>query len=102
MKEKLKVLGRFLLNPHFLICFGIAWMITNGWSYIALALGMACRWDWLTGIAGTYLAMLWFPGTPEKILTVLIALWLLRKLYPDDAETHRMLEALRPKQRSRS
>ena len=32
MKKIIKTVVQFILNPHFLICFGIAWLITNGWS----------------------------------------------------------------------
>ena len=43
-KEKLKNLSHtileFLFNPPLLICLGIAWIITNGWSYIVFGLGV--------------------------------------------------------------
>ena len=97
MKEKLRIIGRFLLNPHFLICYGIAWMITNGWSYMALAAGLACHWQWLSGAAGTYLAILWFPGTPEKVITTLLALWFLRKLFPQDVQAAQLINKLKEK-----
>lgn len=86
IKEKLHTIVRFLTNPHTLICYGIAWIITNGWSYLALVVGLMCRWKWLYGVAGTYLTILWIPGTPEKLVTALIALWLLRRLYPRDVQ----------------
>ena len=44
MMEKLKRLVikalQFLLNPRFLLCFGLGWIITNGWSYIMLGFGI--------------------------------------------------------------
>ncbi len=76
-----------LLNPRFLLCFGIGWMITNGWSYIAAALGAYFGIGWLTAIASTYLALLWIPFTPEKIFTLAIAIALLRWLFPNDEKT---------------
>ena len=97
MREKLRIIGRFLTNPHFLICFGVAWMITNGWSYLALALGMAFRWQWLAGFAGAYLALLWIPGTPEKIVTTLLALWFMKKFYPHDVQAMQLINKLKEK-----
>ena len=99
IKAKLRIIGRFLTNPHFLICFGVAWMITNGWSYLALALGMACHWQWLAGAAGAYLAVLWFPGTPEKLVTTLLALWLLKRFYPQDVQAMQLINMLKEKDR---
>lgn len=64
------------LTLHFLLCFGIAWMITNGWCYIFIILGsiLNLKWMYITGLS--YLAFLWLPCTPEKIVTIPIAYWL--------------------------
>ena len=97
IKAALKKAYQFLLNPHLVLCVGIAWLITNGWSYIGAALGPVLGWDWLTAVSAAYLAMLWFPFTPEKILTALIAIWLLRKLYPDDQRTLQVLRDFKQK-----
>lgn len=85
--QKLKSLLQFLLNPRFLLCFGMGWMITNGWSYALLGIGSFYDIGWMTAVAGAYLAMLWFPFTPEKIVTVAIAIALLRWLFPHDEKT---------------
>ena len=87
MKEKLKKIAQFLLNPRFVLCVAIGWMITNGWSYILLALGAYLKINWMTVVAGTYLAFLWIPFTPEKIITIAIAIALLRWLFPGDQKT---------------
>ena len=91
MKEKLTALVKtavqFLLNPRLLLCFGIAWMITNGWSYVLLGLGTWMQNEWMMGIAGTYLTFLWLPVSPEKLVTVAIAMLLLRRLFPHDQKT---------------
>ena len=81
-----KVLG-FILNPRFLLCFGIGWMITNGWSYIMLVIGLYFNIAWMTAVAGAYLTFLWLPISPEKIVTVSIAIALLRLLFPKDEKT---------------
>ena len=87
MKSKLKRIWSFLANPRLLLCFGIAWIITNGWSYIMLALGIWLHITWMQGVAGAYLAFLWLPITPEKIVTVAITIVLLRILFPKDEKT---------------
>lgn len=87
----------FLFNPRLLLCFGIAWIITNGWAYIAMAMGLICDIGWLATIGTTYLAFLWLPITPEKIITVAIAICLLKKLFPEDTKTLRKLMFLKAK-----
>ncbi len=87
MKEKLKKLVQFFLNPRLLLCWGLAWMITNGWSYVLLALGTWLGNGWMIGIASAYLAFLWLPISPEKLVTFAIALALLRWLFPNDEKT---------------
>ena len=91
MKEKLKKILWFFANPRLLLCLGIAWMITNGWSYIFVAVGTALGIGWMAAVGGAYLTFLWVPFTPEKILTVIIAILLLRKLFPGDEKTLRIL-----------
>ena len=62
-------------------------MITNGWSYVFVGIGTVFKNKWLIGIGMTYLSFLWFPFTPEKIITCLIAIWLLKVLFPNDKKT---------------
>lgn len=87
LKEKIKKILRFLLNPRLLICLLVAWIITNGWSYIMFAFGTFFEIDWMIAVAGAYLAFLWLPISPEKIATVAIAIALLRFLFPKDEKT---------------
>ncbi len=77
----------FFLNPHLLICFGIAWMITNGWCYLFILFGTVFRIGWMLAVGGGYAALLWLPFTPEKIITVMIAIFLLRLIFPRDEKT---------------
>ena len=97
----LKTLLQFLLNPRLLLCLGIGWMITNGWSYLCLALGIRFDIPWMIAVASAYLAFLWFPFTPEKIVTVAIAIFLLRWWFPHDEKTLGVLRqlALRTRQK---
>ena len=93
-----KVLG-FLLNPKFLLCFGIGWLITNGWSYIFMGIGTYYQIGWMVAVAGAYLAFLWLPISPEKIVTFAIAIALLRWLFPNDTKTLAVLKQLLQKTR---
>ena len=85
---------RLLLNPRFVLCFGIAWFITNGWSYVALGMGTYFKLPWLTAVSTGYLALLWIPFTPEKLITAAIAIALLRLLFPNDEKTLGQLRTL--------
>lgn len=99
MRNKMKRWGRFLLNPRLLLCLFIAWMVTNGWSYILFAIGILLKINWMRIVAGTYMSLLWLPFTPEKIITLFLAIGLLRLLYPRDERTlgvlRRKLKSLR-------
>ena len=92
--RQLWTLLQFLLNPRFLLCFGIAWMITNGWSYVFLGVGVWFGIPWMMAVGGAYLAFLWLPATPEKVVTVAIAMLLLRWLFPKDEKTLGVLRKL--------
>lgn len=98
MREKIKQLLKkavyFILNPRLLLCFGIAWMITNGWSYVTLAVGTWLGIPWMIAVASAYLTILWLPS-PEKILTCAIAILLLRLLFPRDKHTLGVLQDMR-------
>lgn len=87
LKEKVKKFLWFFANPRLLLCVGLAWMVTNGWSYMLLGIGVVLDIAWMQAVAGAYLAFLWFPFTPEKIVTVIIAIFLLRWLFPKDEKT---------------
>ncbi len=94
-KEKLKQYAKttlqFLLNPRLLLCLGLAWIITNGWAYVCATLGVWLKINWLAAVATAYLAALWVPFTPEKIVTVIIAIFLLKAFFPNDKKTLKKL-----------
>ena len=83
----LRRLIALLLNPRFLLCFGIAWLITNGWAYALLGIGVWNGIGWMSAVAGGYLAFIWLPIAPEKLLTTAIAILLLRHFFPNDEKT---------------
>ncbi len=82
-----KKILQFCLNPRLLLCFGMAWFITNGWCYVFAAVGGFFGITWMTVAGATWAALLWFPFTPEKIITLVIAIFLLRLLFPKDQKT---------------
>lgn len=97
IKNTIKAIYEFILNPRLLLCFGLAWLITNGWAYIAVAFGAIYDISILATIGATYLAFLWLPITPEKIITVIISIYLLKKIYPEDTKTLAKLYELKRK-----
>ena len=97
MKEKLKKSVQFIMKPRLLLCFGLAWIITNGWSYIGFAVGTYFGIVWMIAVGGGYLAFLWLPVSPEKIVTVAISIVLLRFLFPNDQKTLAVLLHMRDK-----
>lgn len=94
MKKKFKEVISFLLNPRLLFCIVIAWMITNGWSYVMLGIGTYYNIGWMIAVASAYLAFLWLPISPEKIVTFAIAIGLLRLFFPNDQKTLAVLKRL--------
>ncbi len=57
-KNWLRKMIALVLNPRFLLCFFIAWLITNGWAYIMLGFGIWREIEWMSTVAGAYLAFL--------------------------------------------
>jgi len=92
---------QLILNPRLLLCLLIAWMITNGWSYIFFGLGMLMEINWMMAAGAAYMSFLWIPFTPEKLLTVIIAMLLLKMLFPKDEKTLGVLREMRQKLRSK-
>lgn len=72
-------------------------MITNGWAYVLLGLGTAFSISWMIAVAGAYLSFLWLPITPEKVITIPIAIGLLRLLFPNDEKTLGILNKAKEK-----
>lgn len=93
-KAFLKKFVQFFLNPRLLFCVFVAWMITNGWSYIFISLGVFMNITWMTVVGTAYAGFLWIPFTPEKIITAIIAIFLLKLLFPQDKKTLLVLQEL--------
>jgi len=63
------------------LSFGIAWVITNGWSYLAILFGWLFNIQWLLSIGIGYQAFLWLPFTIEKPITFAIGVWIHYKFF---------------------
>ena len=100
LRHNLKKTWQFIANPRLILCFMIGWLITNGWSYIMFGLGTYLGINWMIAVSGAYLAFLWLPISPEKIVTCAIAIALLRWLFPQDEKTLAVLRAWYEKARA--
>lgn len=87
LNSKFKKILKFILNYRLIICWFIAWFITNGWSYVMLGFGTYYEINWMISISSAYLAFLWLPISPEKLVTIVIAITLLKLIFPYDQET---------------
>lgn len=90
-KKTLRRWVQFFLNPRLLLCFGIAWMITNGWCYVFILLGTWLGIGWMLAVGTAWAGILWLPFTPEKVVTLIIAIFLLRLIFPGDEKTLKLL-----------
>ena len=100
LKRNLKKALQFIANPRLIICFMIGWLITNGWSYILFGIGTYLEIPWMIAVSGAYLAFLWLPISPEKLVTFAIAIALLRWLFPNDQKTLAVLKGWYAKAKS--
>lgn len=66
----LKGVWNYVKDWRTFVSFLLAWSITNGWCYIFIILGTWLKIKWMRITGWTYLAFLWLPTTPEKLITV--------------------------------
>ena len=95
MKRFFKWLWKYLkpfTNPRFLISFGIAWIITNGMWYIMAFVPIPFLPEWLIWFSRSYIGFLYLPWTPEKLITIPMAIFFHLKLFKNDSKTHEQLE----------
>lgn len=85
--NRLKIYLQPFLKITFIISFGLAWIITNGWAYIIAFMPFNFP-EWLMWLARAYIGFLYLPWTPEKIITIPIAIWIHVRLFRDDTKTH--------------
>ena len=84
------------LTWKFIISFGLAWMITNGWCYCFIVCGHLLDIQWMHIVGEGYLAFLWLPCTPEKVITIPIAIFFHKILFAKDYKTLHQLNKMKP------
>ena len=89
------------MNWKFLVSFFAAWMITNGWAYIFVGVGTYYHIGWMTTIGASYQGFLWLPCTPEKLVTIPIAIFFHKILFPKDFKTIQKLNSLLAKEKKK-
>lgn len=99
-KKILKIL-RLFLNWRFAVSFGMAWMITNGWAYLFVFFGNQFDISWMKIIGTSYVAFLYIPITPEKLITIPIAIGIQKFLFPKDTKTLKEIEGLKIKRKKK-
>lgn len=63
-------------------CLTLAWIITNGWAYVFIAVGPMIGATWMTVAGSTWAAILWMPWTLEKpLVTIPLSLLFYRLFY---------------------
>lgn len=82
--KKLWVYFKPFTNWKFLVSFGIAWMITNGWCYLFMIFGKVFDIGWMFGVGTAYAAFLYMPFTPEKLITIPMAMGFQKLLFRKD------------------
>lgn len=92
--SKIKKFIKFLFNWRFALSFGIAWLITNGWAYIALGIGLWFDIKWLSAVAGAYTAFLYLPFTLEKLITIPLAIFICKIIFPKQKKIQDELNVL--------
>jgi len=80
-------------NWRFLISFGLAWLITNGIWYVFAFVPMRLP-DWLVWFSVSYIAFLYLPFTPEKLVTIPLAIFIQWLLFRNDIKTRKQLDEM--------
>lgn len=89
------------LSWKFLVSFFLAWFITNGWAYVIIFVGTRYHIKWMTTIGASYQGFLWLPCTPEKLVTIPIAIFFHKLLFPKDFKTLDKFNSLLAKEKKK-
>jgi hypothetical protein len=82
--KKIWVYLKPFTNWRFLISFGLAWMVTNGWCYVFIVLGSVWKIKWMLVVGMSYASFLYLPFTIEKIITIPLGMFFQRVLFKND------------------
>lgn len=81
VKETLYKIYKFIVDWRMAVSFAIAWMITNGWAYVFIILGKILDIKWMFAVGVSYIAILWLPFTPEKLITIPLSVFIKKILF---------------------
>lgn len=81
LKNKIYSIYKFIVDWRMAISFIIAWMITNGWAYLFIVFGTTFKIKWMSAVGTSYVAILWLPCTPEKIITIPLSVFIKKILF---------------------
>lgn len=99
LSKAIKIIKPFL-SWRILVCYLPFWFVFTGWTYVALAIGNT----WWKTASGVWLAWMWMPWCPEKLITIPLTIWLHKKLFPrhSTSELDSMLEKEKASVRGRN
>lgn len=80
-KPKLIAIWNYIKDWRTFVSFLIAWMITNGWCYVFIVLGSWLEIKWMSITGWSYLAFLWLPCTPEKVITIPLGIFIKKLIF---------------------
>lgn len=89
IKNVINKVYKFLTDWRMAVSFLIAWMITNGWAYLFILFGSLFKIKWMFGIGTGYVALLWLPCTPEKLITIPLSVFIKKILFKKEKEDGR-------------
>ena len=72
----------FIMDWRTFISFMIVWMFTNGWAYAFMIIGPRLDIGWMSIVGTAYMAFLWAPFTPEKVVVIPMTVYVKKKLFP--------------------
>lgn len=81
LKKWIYDLYKFIIDWRMAISFIIAWLITNGWGYVFIWLGAFLKIKWMSAVGASYVGILWLPCTPEKLITIPLAVFIKKLLF---------------------
>lgn len=81
IKKIIKDVCNFIADWRMAISFIIAWLITNGWGYVFIWLGAFLKIKWMSAVGASYVGILWLPCTPEKLITIPLAVFIKKLLF---------------------
>lgn len=81
IKKLLLKIWNYIRDWRTFISFLLAWSITNGWCYVFIVLGTWLKIKWMRITGWSYLAFLWLPTTPEKLVTIPLSVGIKKLLF---------------------